>query len=375
MRVVFLGTYDLGKPRTRLLRDCLRQFDPDLREIHFSVWHGVEDKTANLGLSAKLRIGLILMLAYPVLAARYLMAGKHDVVVIGYLGLFDMLLLAPLAKLRGKPVVWDAFLSVYDTYARDRAMASEADWKAKLLRWIERKACLNADTVVMDTRTHAELMSELHDVPDHKLGAVFVGAEAGAFAISQTKPDRDHDAPVDVLFYGQFIPLHGIDTIIDAAMQPRGRRFRWTIVGQGQEADRIDARLNVRRQSHIRRIGWVPYDALGKLMASTDICLGIFGVSDKASRVIPNKVYQALLANKPLITRGSPAMDELVQGERRGLYLVPPADPNALLHALERFADERPDLPPDLHNDLHDAFALPALTQQWRRVITQAAAQ
>ena len=33
MRVVLLGTYDLGKPRTRLLREALRAIDPRLREL------------------------------------------------------------------------------------------------------------------------------------------------------------------------------------------------------------------------------------------------------------------------------------------------------------------------------------------------------
>ncbi|MWV29461.1 glycosyltransferase [Aurantiacibacter rhizosphaerae] len=375
MRVVLLGTYDLGKPRTRLLRDCLRAIDPGLQELHFSVWHGVEDKSVMSGLGGKLRIAMRLLLAYPVVAARYLMAGRHDIVVIGYMGLFDMVLLAPLAKLRGKPVVWDAFLSIYDTYVRDRAMASERGWKARFLGWIERRACAIADKVVLDTRAHAGLMGDLHGVPEAKLDAVFVGAESSAFAPAKTATTRSPDKPVEVLFYGQFIPLHGIDTIIDAALDPRGRQFRWTIVGQGQEAARIDARLQGEELSHITRIAWVDYEKLAALMECADICLGIFGTSDKAARVIPNKVYQALAASKPLITRDSPAMRELVQGERRGLYLVPPADPSSVLDALDLFVQERADFPPGLHGDLREAFASEALTEQWRAILVKAATQ
>ena len=374
MRVVLLGTYDLGKPRTRLLREALRNIDPDLRELHFSVWHGVEDKSVMSGPGAKLGVMMRLVLAYPVLAVRYLFAGRHDLVVIGYLGLFDMLLLSPLAKLRGKPVVWDAFLSIYDTYARDRGMGAEGGWKSRLLRCMEKRACKIADRVVLDTRAHAALLGELHKVPEAKLDAVLVGAESSVFDRVARK-SASHGPAVRVLFYGQFIPLHGIDTIIAAAIQPRGRQFHWTIVGQGQDAPRIDRQLAEHDLPHVSRIGWVNYDELASLMEQADICLGIFGTSEKAARVIPNKVYQALSAGKPLITRDSPAMRELVPAGAEGLYLVPEADPAALLDALEQFTGEREELSAGLHSELRERFAFPALVEQWRTVLEKAAAR
>lgn len=373
MHVVLLGTYDLGKPRTRLLRQSLRAIDPSLEELHVDVWHGVEDKSVMRGIGARMVIGLKLLLAYPWLALRYLLSGRHDVVVVGYMGLFDMLLLAPLARLRGKPVVWDAFLSIYDTWARDRALGAEGGWQARLLRWMERRASKLARVVVMDTQAHAALMGELHRVPEAKLDAVLVGAEASAFTPSSQRV-RPVAERLQILFYGQFIPLHGIDTLVDAALDARGSQYDWTIIGQGQEAARIDARLAGAEMPHVTRIAWVDYQELGEQLGQADVCLGIFGASDKAARVIPNKVYQTLLSDKPLITRDSPAIRELVAGERPGLYLVPPADPSALLDALAQFAGDRSDLPEVLHADLCEAFSLPALTGQWRRVLSKAVA-
>src|SRR6185437_8339843 len=48
---------------------------------------------------------------------------------------------------------------------------------------------------------------------------------------------------LQVLFYGQFIPLHGIGTIIEAARLLRDAPIQWTLVGRGQEAPRIRAML------------------------------------------------------------------------------------------------------------------------------------
>lgn len=372
MRVVLLGTYDLGKPRTRLLRECLRIIDPDVNEVHFDVWRGVEDKAVLKGWIAWLHIAWRMVLAYPVLALRYLFAGRHDVVVIGYMGLFDMLALAPLAKLRGKPVVWDVHLSVYDAFARDRALREEGSWQARILRGMERLACRMADRLVLDSEEHARYVAELHDVSPGRMDAVFVGAEEAAFEpVPFCAPDTQA-RPLELLFYGQFIPLQGIDTIVDAAIDPRGADYNWTIIGRGQEAARIDARLAACDVSNVRRIEWVEFPELRERMAKADICLGIFGETGKSGRVIANKVYQAILANMPLITRDSAAMRELVTGPTPGLYLVAPGDPNALLDAIDQFAREANSLPELLHDGVRDRFALPALVEQWKASLEKA---
>jgi SAM-dependent methyltransferase len=85
----------------------------------------------------------------------------------------------------------------------------------------------------------------------------------------------------------------------------------------------------------------VPAADLPGLVASHDVCLGIFGTGDKALRVVPNKVFQGAAAGCAIVTSDSAP-------QRRTLgaaaVLVPPGDPEALAAALLRLAGDRADL-------------------------------
>jgi len=89
---------------------------------------------------------------------------------------------------------------------------------------------------------------------------------------------------------------------------------------------------------HLRWIPWVDYSELPAWIRRADICLGIFGTSDKAARVIPNKVFQVLACGRPLITRISPAIQELEAATQTEIYFVPPGDAFSLAAAVLRAA-------------------------------------
>lgn len=346
MRVVFWGTYDKGKPRVRILLQGLRENGVDVVECHREVWGGIEDKSQVRGIAKKLGIVLRWVLAYPVLAWRYLRLPRHDAVVVGYLGQLDVLVLWPLAKLRGVPVVWDAFLSLYNTVVEDRRLLARHNPLAWILRTWERLACRAAHLVVLDTQAHGRYFAETFGIAPRKIKAVFVGAEPAAFSPG-TVTARSIEQPPTVLFYGQFIPLHGIDTVVRAAKLTEGDGIRWQIVGTGQEAGRVRDLVQQLAPANLEWIEWIPYTRLIEALRSADVCLGIFGATDKAARVIPNKAFQILMSGRPLITRDSPAIRELLAPEMPGVWLVPPADPGALADAV-RDVVAHP-MPPELH--------------------------
>lgn len=339
MRVVCWGTYDLGKPRNRILLRGLREAGVELVEIHADVWGGVEDKGHVRGPLRKLLLLLKWLSAYPGLIWRYMRAPKHDTVLIGYMGHLDVLLIWPFAKLRGAPVVWDVFLSLYNTVVEDRRMVGRGNPLVWLLYAWEWLACRAARRLVMDTRAHADYLAGRYGLAPDRVASVFVGVEPEAFPPMPAKP-RDDDE-LRVLFYGQFIPLHGIETIVRAAQLAAAEPIRWVLIGRGQEEERV-RHLLAQAPARVEWIEWVDYDRLQDEIARADVCLGIFGDTDKAARVIPNKVFQIISCGAPLITRDSPAIRELLSPEMESVWLVPAGNAEALLGAV-REVGEGPD--------------------------------
>jgi glycosyltransferase involved in cell wall biosynthesis len=337
MSILFLGTYDVGKPRTRILRDGIRAAGASLVECHAAVWDGIEDKSQVRGIARRARLVLRWLARYPALAWRFARAARPDVVLIGYPGVLDMLLLAPLARLRGVPVAWDMFMSLYDTVVHDRKLLRPQGLAARLLWIVERQAIRLADAVFLDTEAHARRVEHLFGLRPGACGRVWVGAEVEVFEdAAVTKSRAVDDDRHKVLFYGQFIPLHGIETIVAAANLLRDEPFEWTIIGRGQDEGRIRCLLQDQPLPRLRWLEWVEYAELREWIQRSDICLGIFGTSEKAASVIPNKVFQTVVSGRALITRDSPAIRELLSPQPPCVYLVPPGDPGALAGALRQ---------------------------------------
>ena len=348
LRVVAWGTYDLGKPRVRILLRGLRENGVEVIECHQDVWRGIEDKSQVSGWRERLRLAAHWLLAYPALVWCYLRAPRHDAVLIPYLGQLDILILWPFAKLRRQPLILDAFLSLYNTVVEDRRLISKRNPIAWLLFAWEWLACHAANRLLVDTNAHGAYFCATFGLDAKRIQRVFVGVEPERFPPpAAPSTPKAKGEPLHVLFYGQFIPLHGIDTVVRAAKLTEADNIHWHLIGTGQEAPRIESLIAELRPTNLTWTRWVPYEQLIDQIHAADLCLGIFGATDKAARVIPNKVFQILAAGTPLITRDSPAMRELVQSGP-AVRLIAAEDPHALAHAVSAQLTDGAAIPPEM---------------------------
>ena len=342
--VTFWGTYDTDKPRVRILRDGLAECGVEVREIHAPVWEGVRDKSQVRGLGAWLRIAWRLARAYPVLLVRLFRARERGVVVVPYMGQLDVVVLWPWARMLRLPVALDVFISLYDTVVDDRKMLSPRHPLAWFARRFEGFAVTRADLAFLDTAAHARRLEQLFGLAEGRLGHVLVGVEEDAFPPAAPTGDELAGKPLQVLFYGQLSPLHGVETILEAARRLEPGEVDLTLIGTGQEDATVEAMLATEGLGRVRWLKWVPYDELREHIRRSDAALGVFGPSAKAASVIPNKVFQIAAVGRHIVTRDGPAIRELFSPEDGGITLVPPADPEALAQALRQLAGRTSEL-------------------------------
>jgi glycosyltransferase involved in cell wall biosynthesis len=338
LRICYFGTYEADYERNRILTDALESNGVEILRCHEDLWSDRRHKTGALeGGSALGELGARVARSYARLAQRYLAIGDHDLVFVGYLGHLDMLLAAPLARLRGKPVVFDAFISLYDTLVFDRAIFPANSVQARAAKLLDRLSCALADRVLLDTDSHIDYFANELRVARSKCRRVLVGAQTDIFH----PVPHSEGGPFTALHYSKFAPLHGIHTILEAAaLLAHEPDIRFHIVGGGQLEREVVRAIEASGLTNLVHTRWMEPSELRTAIAGAGACLGIFGDTPKASRVIPNKVYQCMAVGAPIVTRDSPGIRELLQ-DGRDAILVPPADARALADAVLRLARDR----------------------------------
>jgi glycosyltransferase involved in cell wall biosynthesis len=241
--------------------------------------------------------------------------GPIDLVIVAYPGQ-TVVWLARLLFWR-QMIVFDAFTSLYDSNVFDRQLYPKNNWYAWrdwLLDWL---ALSLADKNLVDTNEHAKYFHQTFGIEIKKFIRVFVGSEIGTEIIHAISKLSDKFL---VHFHGHYIPLQGIEYIIKAAkILNTNPEIKFRLVGTGQEYQNIQKLYSEIETSNIEFLSEVPFEQLASLIEESDIVLGIFGLTNKAQRVIPNKVFEGLSLGKPVVTADTPAIRELLTDQKNVL--------------------------------------------------------
>ncbi|WP_144756145.1 glycosyltransferase [Curtobacterium pusillum] len=239
-------------------------------------------------------------------------------------------------------MVVDSFVGRHETVIGDWGSASPHSLRSVLARLVDRVAIHLADLALIDTEVRAQRLRTAHGLPRSRVLSIAVGAPS--WAMSTAIPaTRDYE-PLRVLYYGWYIPLHGVPTVVKA-LAATTRDIRLTLVGEADHAGGVrDTRALARALAVDGRCHFldaaVSSKTLASLVAEADVVLGVFGGSVKAAGVIPNKVWQGLAMGRAVVTRQSPALAALSRRLPPGqLVTVPPEDPKTLARALDVLAD------------------------------------
>jgi len=322
LKVAFFGAFDPAYPRNVVLREGLEARGVEVARI--AVAPGAPAVAREAALVARWAAA----------------AGSIDALLVPAFGHRDVPLAAALGRISGLPVVFDPLVSRWDTQVGDLGRAGARSLAAWRLRASDRLALSLADLVLCDTWEHGDFYSAEYGVSRSKLCRVPVGADREAFARGEAARPPRAAGPLRITYIGGFLPLHGVETVVEAAAILEGRhgpRFaQLTLIGDGMTAPRAERDIAAKGLRSVRRLPRVPYaDALAAL-SRADVALGIFGTTPKAGRVVPHKVYQSMALGVPTVTRRSRAIAEFFREEH--LILIPAGDAAALARAIEELA-------------------------------------
>jgi glycosyltransferase involved in cell wall biosynthesis len=236
----------------------------------------------------------------------------------------------PRLWLRRRVVMHDFFISDFDSYVNDTRKgpwyAPSALWKYLFDRW----SFHGSDYLLADTATHLRHWERLFGT---YAGRSLVYPVLADEAVYRPAAPAANSVP-RLLFYGYFIPLHGVDIILRALArcEHRGLDFTAEFIGTGRT---LSASMALADELGLRQVSFncalVPEcELVGKIHAS-DIILGIFGSSAKARSVVPNKVYEGLACQRAVVTGDSPALREFFDDQD---LLLTERDPTALADAI-----------------------------------------
>jgi glycosyltransferase involved in cell wall biosynthesis len=345
LRICYFGTYDRDYSRNRIIIEGLRQNGVEVVECHRTLWHGTADKIARAAGGWK-QLGFLGQMAttYLALARDYARAGPHDAVVVGYAGMLDLYPAWLLSRFSRRPLVLDAYLSVYNSIVNERKLAAPGSAKARLVYALERTACRLADRVLLDTRAHIDYFCELYGLEAARFAWVPIGADDRFFRpangpVSQAGPVSENWSSLSqetlrAVYHGKYIPTAGVEHILRAAALLAGDpAFAVEFVGEGEgkaEAQALAAGLGL---ANVTFLGWMEKEELVRHLHGASVCLGNFGDTPQAQRAVSNKVYEGLALGLPVLTGDTAANREVVRhGETA--YLCPVADPEAIAAGL-----------------------------------------
>lgn len=324
MRVCYFGSYDPMYPRNKIIREGLALNGVDIVQCN------IPFAEAGRGWQR-----------YQRLLAQWQGINKSDLsaIILAEFNHKNLPLAWLLAHQAGVPLVFDPFVSKYDTNVEDRQRVTRKSGGALRDYILDLMAFHWPKVILADTQEHRHFFINKFGANPEQVHVVYVGADETYFYPDESNDPLAYngkDEKPTILFFGSYIPLHGTDIIIRAFAHlyyEASKDFNFVMIGHGQTFPETYQLAQNLRLDNIEFVPNLSMPQLANKVKQATICLGIFGTTEKAQRVIPHKVFQSLSMAKPVITGDNSAIREIfISGQH--LLTVPCGDERTLAEAI-----------------------------------------
>lgn len=343
--------------RLHILDYILSKNNVDVTKLYCNLWG---DNKTRMKLAKKPWLMLFRILPYFAYLRHTISTinnSSYDRIIIGYPAYLDAFFIQLFCKKKIPIIFIDYFLSIYDTVVLDRKMFSSEHIISKLLFFIERKLLKAFENIIVDTNTNAARYSKLFKINEQKFKRVFVGSRLilKEFDLEQNSAENQ---VIKIGWVGSFIPLHGIKTILKTAKLLKNENYEFNLIGEGQLFNESKQFVSENNLSNVVLHGKLDYEQSMSIISGCDICLGIFGGSDKSLSVIPFKLFDYLYLNKKVITQNSKAIAEILPNDNIILSSPNANNISVYINNLKHYNTSYKNITNNIMEDLNNCFAL-----------------
>ncbi len=243
-----------------------------------------------------------------------------------------------------KEIIFDAFFSIYDSMIFDRKLASRHSLKAIYYYFLDVITCFIADVLIFDTVSHQDYFSRMFHLSSRKKKVV-IPVSVDVREIDGFLADKEtsifSQEKFNVVFAGHYIPLQGVEYIIDAVnLLKKEENIHFAFIGAGQTKKEMLLRAEKYGLTNVSFLSRISYRSLLSQLSNADLSLGIFGNTEKAKRVIPNKVIESMACSVPVLTGRNLEMEKIFE-DKKDIFFCPLSDAEALASSIRALSHEK----------------------------------
>ena len=269
----------------------------------------------------------------------------------------------------------DAYISLWDSMFRDRGNGNSRGVLSRAVRFFESRALRAADLVLVDTEANKRQMISDFSLSPDQVRSLPLAIDEQLFP---GPPVATRTGALRVLFVGTLVPLHGVEVVLAAADKLASiEGIEILLIGDGQQGGLVEDFISEGAPANFRWVReWRSMSSIAREIEAADICLGVFGGSGKASRVLPFKLYYALAAGKAIVTQADYALP--VGRPPFPALFIPSADSNDVADELVRListlvndADARASLGEDARSYFEKQLSSTVIESEWQDIFNR----
>jgi glycosyltransferase involved in cell wall biosynthesis len=216
----------------------------------------------------------------------------------------------------------------------------------KMLYWLESKSYRISNWINVLTPAFEKALIEKKSVRPDRISLIPNGADLDIIKPgSKDNWVRDKHNLKDK-FVVTYVGAHGVANalmqLIEAAkiLKQRDSQVQIMLVGDGMEKPQLIQEAQRCQLDNITFVDPVPKSQIGDYINASDVCTAVLKKCDTFKTVYPNKVFDYMAADKPIIIGIDGVARELVENAGAGIF-AEPENPQSFVDAVKQFKDDQ----------------------------------